>query len=36
VAAGLNAHGGRVYHEGVAESFDLPLEPIASLLSNNG
>ena len=25
VAAGLNVHRGKVYHEGVAEAFDLPL-----------
>ncbi len=35
VAAGLNAHAGGVYHEGVAGSFDLPLESVASLLGKN-
>ena len=36
VAAGLNAHAGRVYHEGVASSFKLPLESMESLLSESG
>ena len=35
VAAGLNAHAGKVYHEGVAGSFDLPLESVTSLLGKN-
>ena len=35
VAAGLNVHAGRVYHEGVAGSFDLPLESVTSLLAKN-
>ncbi len=35
VAAGLNVHAGGVYHAGVAGSFDLPLESVASLLGKN-
>jgi alanine dehydrogenase len=32
VAQGLNIHAGKVYHEGVASAFGLPLAPMGALL----